>query len=356
MSADPTPTPSHLEGVQTMTLIDHDRIERLAPEVLKPYAGNARTHSKKQIRQIAQSIERFGFTNPVLIDEANGIMAGHGRVLAAQAIGLTEVPCLRLAHLSETEKRAYILADNKLALNAGWDQELLAIELQGLIEANYSVEVTGFTIGEVDAVLQAAQEAAPAGSDAAEDACPEPAGVAVTRPGDVWQLGRHRLICGDAQDAGVYARLLGSETVDAVFTDPPYNVPIDGHVSGLGATKHREFAFASGEMSRDAFTAFLTTTLGHAAAACRDGAIAFVCMDWRHMGELLGGRRSGLHRAEESLRLEQDQRRHGHLLPLQARAGLRVQGRHGPAHQHLRARRRRAATAPTSGITRASTP
>ncbi len=270
-----------------MTLIDHDRIERLAPEVLKPYAGNARTHSKKQIRQIAQSIERFGFTNPVLIDEANGIMAGHGRVLAAQSIGLTEVPCLRLAHLSDTEKRAYILADNKLALNAGWDQELLAIELQGLIEANYSVEVTGFTIGEVDAVLQAAQEAAAAGSDAAEDACPEPAGVAVTRPGDVWQLGRHRLICGDAQDAGVYARLLAGEAIDAVFTDPPYNVPIDGHVSGLGATKHREFAFATGEMSREAFTAFLTTTLGHAAAACRDGAIAFVCMDWRHMGELL---------------------------------------------------------------------
>ena len=287
MSADPTPTPSHLEGIQTMTLIDHDRIERLAPEVLKPYAGNARTHSKKQLLQIAHSIERFGFTNPVLIDEANGIMAGHGRVLAAQSIGLTEVPCLRLAHLSETEKRAYILADNKLALNAGWDQELLAIELQGLIEANYSVEVTGFTIGEVDAVLQAAQDATPAGSDAAEDACPKPAGEAVTRPGDIWQLGRHLLICGDAQDAGVYARLVGSETVDAVFTDPPYNVPIEGHVSGLGATKHREFAFAAGEMSRAAFTAFLTATLGHAAAACRDGAIAFVCMDWRHMGELL---------------------------------------------------------------------
>jgi len=270
-----------------MTLIDHDRIERLAPEVLKPYAGNARTHSKKQIRQIAQSIERFGFTNPVLIDEANGIMAGHGRVLAAQAIGLTEVPCLRLAHLSETEKRAYILADNKLALNAGWDQELLAIELQGLIESNYSVEVTGFTIGEVDAVLQAAHEAAPAGLDAAEDPCPEPADVSVTRPGDVWQLGRHRLICGDAQDAGVYARLLAGEAIDAVFTDPPYNVPIEGHVSGLGATKHREFAFAAGEMTREAFTVFLKATLGHSAAYCRDGAIAFVCMDWRHMGELL---------------------------------------------------------------------
>lgn len=270
-----------------MTLIHHDRIERLAPEVLKPYAGNARTHSKKQIRQIAQSIARFGFTNPILIDETNTIMAGHGRVLAAQAVGLTEVPCLRFSHLSEAEKRAYILADNKLAINAGWDQELLAIELQGLIETNVSIEVTGFTIGEVDAVLQAAQDAAPTGSDAAADACPEPAGLAITRPGDVWQLGRHRLICGDAQDAGVYVRLLGGETIDAVFTDPPYNVPIDGHVSGLGSTKHREFAFASGEMSREAFTAFLTATLGHAASASRDGAIAFVCMDWRHMGELL---------------------------------------------------------------------
>ncbi len=270
-----------------MTLIHHDRIERIAPEALKPHAGNARTHSKKQIRQIAQSIERFGFTDPVLIDEANGIIAGHGRVLAAQAIGLKDVPCLRLAHLSEVEKRAYILADNKLALNAGWDQELLAIELQGLIEANYSVEVTGFTIGEVDAVLQAAQEGAAAGADMAENACPEPADVAVTRPGDVWQLGRHRLICGDAQDAGVYARLLASETVDAIFTDPPYNVAIDGHVCGPGATRHREFTFASGEMSREAFTAFLTATLGHAAVSCRDGAIAFVCMDWRHMGELI---------------------------------------------------------------------
>jgi len=270
-----------------MTLIHHEGIERIAPEALKPYAGNARTHSKKQIRQIAQSIKRFGFTNPVLIDEANGIIAGHGRVLAAQAIGLKDVPCLRLAHLSEVEKRAYILADNKLALNAGWDQELLAIELQGLIEANYSVEVTGFTVGEVDAVLQSAQEATSNGSDAAENACPEPEDVAVTRPGDIWQLGRHRLICGDAQDTGVYTRLLAGEAVDAVFTDPPYNVPIDGHVSGLGATRHREFAFAAGEMSRDAFTTFLKVTLGHAAASCRDGAIAFVCMDWRHMGELI---------------------------------------------------------------------
>lgn len=270
-----------------MTLIHHDHIERLAPEALKPFAGNARTHSKKQIQQIAKSIEQFGFTNPVLIDGGNGIIAGHGRVLAAKLIGLNQVPCLRLAHLSETEKRAYVLADNKLSLNAGWDKEILAIELQGLIEADYQVEVTGFSIGEVDAALQEAREASPTGSDSCDDACPEPSAVAVTRAGDIWQLGRHRLICGDAQDASAHALLLDGDRVDAVFTDPPYNVKIDGHVSGLGATKHREFAFASGEMSKEAFTTFLASTLGHAAAACRDGAIAFVCMDWRHMGELI---------------------------------------------------------------------
>ena len=270
-----------------MTLIHHDHIERLAPDDLKPYAGNARTHSKKQIQQIAKSIESFGFTNPVLIDDGNGIIAGHGRVLAAKAIGMAEVPCLRLSNLSDADKRAYILADNKLALNAGWDKELLAIELQGLIEAKYDIDLTGFSIGEIDTVIGEAREASTDGNDASENDIPEPAGLAVTRPGDVWHLGRHRLICGDAQNADVYARLLEGEMVDAVFTDPPYNVPIDGHVSGLGETKHREFAFAAGEMSKDAFTAFLKTTLGHAASACRDGAIAFVCMDWRHMGELI---------------------------------------------------------------------
>lgn len=269
-----------------MSLIHDHRIERVAVDALKPYAGNARTHSKAQIKQIAKSIERFGFTNPVLIDDAGGIIAGHGRVLAAKTIGMAVVPCLRLKDLSEADKRAYILADNKLALNAGWDRELLAIELSGLIDVNYDIELTGFSIGEADIVIGAAQDAATDGSDAAADAVPETAAFAVTRPGDIWQLGRHRLICGDSQIAEVVAALLGDERADAVFTDPPYNVPIEGHVSGNGQVVHREFAFASGEMSKPAFVAFLTATLGHAAAACRDGAIAFVCMDWRHMVEL----------------------------------------------------------------------
>jgi len=269
-----------------MDLIHHGALERLPVALLKPYAGNARTHSRKQVRQIATSIQRFGFTNPVLVDDANGIIAGHGRVLAAKLLGLTDVPCLRLAHLSEVDKRAYILADNKLALNAGWDKDLVAIELHGLIEAQYDVDVTGFSIGEVDGLLAEAAAAAPDGRDSDADAIPEPQATVVTRLGDMWRLGRHRLLCGDAQDAGAYVRLLQDEHVDAIFTDPPYNVPIDGHVSGLGATKHREFAFAAGEMSAAEFTAFLTTTLGHAATSCRDGAIAFVCMDWRHIGEV----------------------------------------------------------------------
>ena len=271
-----------------MSFMHHSSLERIALEALTPYAGNARTHSKGQIKQIAKSIERFGFTNPVLIDDRNGIIAGHGRVLAAKAIGMVDVPCLRLKELSDADKRAYILADNKLALNAGWDKELLAIELQGLIDFKYDLDLTGFSIGEVETVIGEACDAAVVdGSSGKENEIPHPAEMAVTRSGDVWCLGRHRLICGDAQDATAYARLLDGDTIDVIFTDPPYNVKIDGHVSGLGATKHREFAFASGEMSADAFTAFLKTTLGHAAGACCDGAIAFVCMDWRHMGELL---------------------------------------------------------------------
>ena len=222
-----------------MSLIHHHHIERLAVDALKPYAGNARTHSRKQVQQIATSISRFGFTNPVLIDDGNGIIAGHGRVLAASSLGMAQVPCLRLQNLTEADKRAYVLADNKLALNAGWDKELLAIGLQGLVEANYDVDVTGFSVGEVDAVISEARDAAVDGRDAAENEIPEPATAAVTRAGDIWQLGRHRLICGDAQRADVLAALLGDERVDAVFTDPPYNVPIDGHVGGNGAVKHR---------------------------------------------------------------------------------------------------------------------
>lgn len=254
---------------------------------LRPQARNARTHSRKQLKQIAQSIERFGFTNPVLINEEQAILAGHGRVEAARMLGWTTVPTLCLAHLTRAEQRAYVLADNKLALNAGWDRDLLAIELQGLIDMEFDVELTGFSLAEIDVALDAASEASGEANDEADDQLPAVQDQVVSVLGDLWVLGRHRLICGDAQHEQTFAQLMDGAAADMVFTDPPYNVKIDGHVCGLGRIKHRDFAFASGEMSRDAFTRFLTQTLGHTAAVMRDGAIAFVCMDWRHMGELL---------------------------------------------------------------------
>jgi DNA modification methylase len=253
---------------------------------LRPYDRNARTHSKKQVRQIADSIQRFGFTNPVLVSDAGEIIAGHGRVMAAKLLGMDEVPTLALSHLTDTERRAYVLADNKLALNAGWDSEILAIELQGLIDLEFDVELTGFSLAEIDMVLDEAREASVA-TPSADDAVPDAPEHPVTQMGDVWHLGRHRLFCGDTRDPASYGRLLGNQPADLVFTDPPYNVRIDGHVCGSGSVKHREFAMATGEMSADAFTAFLQDSLGAMASVCRDGAIAFVCMDWRHMGELL---------------------------------------------------------------------
>jgi DNA modification methylase len=252
-----------------------------------PYPRNARTHSKKQIRQIATSIEHFGFVNPVLVSDDGEIITDHGRVEAARELGMKTVPTLALSHLNEAERRAYVLADNKLALNAGWDTELLAIELQGLIDLEFDIDLTGFGIAEVDLILDEAAEANPDGTDPAEDVLPPIPSHAVSQPGDIWRLGHHRLICGDARDCDVIHALLGNEQADLVFTDPPYNVKIDGNVCGSGSVRHREFAFASGEMSEEQFTRFLATTLGHVSAAIRDGAIAFVCMDWRHMGELL---------------------------------------------------------------------
>ncbi len=262
-------------NLKARTTYDRAIIERPL-DTLKPYAHNARTHSKKQLKQIAASIERFGFVNPVLIGDDDSIIAGHGRVEAAKLLGRKTVPTLEISHLSDTERRAYILADNKLALNAGWDNELLALELQGLLDDDFDLELTGFNIAEIDFIIEDATSANPDAGDPADDEVPEINGPAVTRMGDLWLLGRHKLICGDAQDSHCFLRLIGNEQVDLLFTDPPYNVKIDGNVCGLGSVKHREFAFASGEMSEDEFTGFLRITLGNASSIMRDGAIAYV--------------------------------------------------------------------------------
>lgn len=258
---------------------------------LRPYPGNARTHSKAQVHQIAESIRRFGFTNPVLVSDDGEIIAGHGRVEAAKLLGRQIVPTIALSHLSPAERRAYVLADNKLALSAGWDRDILAIELQALVDIDFDVELTGFSLAEVDFILDEAGEADPDGNDEPEDATTLALAPAVSRLSDLWQLGGHRLLCGDAQHADDFQLLMSGERADLVFTDPPYNVKIDKNVCGLGSVTHREFAFASGEMSQVQFTQFLAQTLGNVSSVMRDGAIAFVCMDWRHMGELLAAGR-----------------------------------------------------------------
>ena len=259
---------------------------------LRPHPNNARTHSRKQVKQIAKSIEKFGFCNPVLVDDAKQIIAGHGRVEAAKLLGLEVVPTCLISHLSEAEKRAYILADNKLAENAGWDRELLAIELQGLIELDVDIELTGFETAEIDLVLEEAREASgdPVGP---EDKTPEPSpGPAVTQTGDLWLLGNHRLLCGDARDNTAYERLLEGAKAEFVFTDPPYNVAIDGNVCGLGRIHHREFAMASGEMSEVDFTAFLQAVFAQLAENTVDGSIHQIFTDWRHLSEMLNAGRA----------------------------------------------------------------
>jgi DNA modification methylase len=263
------------------------KIEYTSVRELRPHSNNARTHSNKQIRQIANSIAKFGFCNPVLVDDAKQIIAGHGRVEAARLLGIDVVPTVRLSHLSDADKRAYVLADNKLAERAGWDRDLLAIELRGLIELGVDIELTGFEMAEIDLVLEEAREAS-GDSSGPEDAVPgPPPGPAVSQTGDLWLLGSHRLLCGDARNQAGYDQLLTGAKAEFVFTDPPYNVAIDGHVCGLGRIHHREFAMACGEMSEADFTAFLKTVFALLANNTINGSIHQICMDWRHIWEML---------------------------------------------------------------------
>jgi DNA modification methylase len=257
---------------------------------LRPHQRNARTHSKRQIEQITESIRRFGFTNPVLIDGENRIIAGHGRVAAAKLLGMETVPVITIEGMSEAERRAYIIADNRLAELAGWDDALLQLELGDILvfEPDFDLALTGFDGAELETLLDVSH--ALAGEETASEIAERL--PIVTRSGDLWILGNHRLICGDARDSAVYARLLNGAHAQMVFTDPPYNVPVNGHICGLGKVKHDEFAMASGEMSEAEFTAFLREVMMRLAEASTDGSIHFICMDWRHMTEVLAAGRA----------------------------------------------------------------
>ena len=225
-------------------------IEAIPINDLVPYARNSRTHSDAQTAQIAASIKEFGFTNPVLIDADGGIIAGHGRVLAARVLKLGTVPCIRLSHLTETQKRAYVIADNKLALNAGWDAEMLAIELGELGELKFDLELTGFSLDEIEALMP--EEIPPGLTD--EDAVPEVQAEPISKLGDVWVLGKHRVMCGDSTSIDAVERLMAGQLADQLLTDPPYNIAYEG------GSKKRE-QIKNDEMASDAFRQFLRDAL-----------------------------------------------------------------------------------------------
>jgi DNA modification methylase len=262
------------------------KVELIPISNLRPSPRNARTHSKKQIRQIANSMTSFGWTYPILVDEAHNIIAGHGRLEAAKLLQFQQVPVIEMAGLNETQKRLLALADNKIAANAGYDRAMLATELGDLAillpECDLDLNITGFEPAEIDALLGdfSDPEADPA------DAIPSIEQQAVSAAGDVWQLGPHRLLCGDSLSPDSYQQLLGTERAQLTIADPPYNVKVKD-IQGRGKIKHREFQQASGELSRTQFTEFLGKAMTLAATHSAPGSVGYWFMDWRHLTEIL---------------------------------------------------------------------
>lgn len=263
-------------------------IETLPTKSLMPYARNARVHSPQQIKQIAISIDKFGFLVPVLIDSSNQIIAGHGRIMAANKLKMRDIPCIRIEHLTDAQKRAYVIADNKLTENASWDQEILALELKELsnLDLDFSLDITGFHVNEIDLLIEGVDQGT-SDDDEEDEVIDIPTGPPISKPEDIWQLGAHRIYCGNSLEAHSFQKLLGNKKATMVITDPPYNVPIDGHVCGKGSAKHNEFVMASGEMSKTEFTQFLKSSFELLRSYSINGSIHYIFMDWRHMQEIL---------------------------------------------------------------------
>lgn len=264
-----------------------------AIEQLKPNPANPRRHNRAQLRWLAKIIKKFGFRVPILVDAKATIIAGHARWEAARMAGLMEVPTILVDDLSEAEVKAFMIADNRIAELASWDDKVLAQQFLELSELDleFDLELTGFDIGEVDLRIKSLSQSGQGKPDPTDVLPEQAAGPPVSKPGDLWLLGRHRIYCGNALDAAAYRALMQGEKASMVFTDPPYNVPIAGHASGLGAIRHRDFAMASGEMSEDEFADFLTQVCILLARASMPGSLHYLCMDWRHMGEILAAGR-----------------------------------------------------------------
>lgn len=267
------------------------KIEQIKTSDLIPYARNSRTHSEAQTAQIAGSIKEFGFTNPVLIDADNGIIAGHGRVMAAQKLGLDEVPCIRLGYLTEAQKRAYVIADNKLALNSGWDQDMLINELRGLKEEDFDLSLTGFDDAELAELLAEALTEGLTDPDAAPEAPINPVSVR----GDTWIMGNHRLRCGDSTAQTDLDELLQGKLADILFTDPPWNVNY-GAVKAGNAQGYKPRTILNDHMTDDKWAEFVAGFCGAFQAGTKAGALAYVVMSAQEWPSLDKGlREAGFH-------------------------------------------------------------
>ncbi len=255
-------------------------------DTLTEYPNNPRQHDTKQLIKIQNSIEKFGFINPILVDEHNEIIAGHARLAAARLAHLPQVPVIRLEHLSTAQKKAYRIADNKLAELGTWSVENLQLEFQELekLDLDFSLGITGFDMGDIDLILEGKE----AKADPKANNIPFiPDNEVVTREGDIWILGEHRIICGNSLQKETLSPLMEDKKADMVFTDPPYNVKINGHVCGAGNVQHKEFKFASGEMTVEEFTQFLKMSFELLCMFSKDGSLHYICMDWRHIKEIM---------------------------------------------------------------------
>lgn len=266
------------------------RIFEISIAQLHPHPRNARSHSQKQIDKISDSVRAFGFNVPILIDAKNQIICGHARVEAAKKLGRSHVPAIRIEHLSDHEIHAFMIADNRLAELSNWDDKILGQELQFLSEMDFDATITGFETPEVDLLIEGLETEVTVAPETAPE--PDPGAKPISQCGDLWQFNSHRLLCGDATCSANIDLLMAGTLARMAFVDPPFNVPINGHVSGKGAVKHREFAMASGEMTAADFTAFLERGLASLAAAIVDGGLLYVCMDWRHLFDLQTAARS----------------------------------------------------------------
>lgn len=283
MNIPPNKNPQHVGAAET-----RHQIIYLAIDQIKPNPNNPRTHSSAQIRKLARSMGTHGFITPVVVDANHMVVAGHGRLEAARHLGLAAIPTICVSHLSPEQLRAFALADNRLHDESGWDDRILAIELKALanLGLDFDIETTGFELAEIDVRIEGL-EIKSQETDVADRLPDEVSSEPISRLGDLWLLGGHRLLCGNALEMDGFKRLMTGELAAATITDPPFNVKVDGFVSGLGQDTHREFAMASGEMTPEEFEEFLTTASRHIACHSKGGALVYMFIDWRHLPEAL---------------------------------------------------------------------